>query len=140
MMSSKRRRSPSLTSLAILSAGETAGYRELLKQLLVERGYDVLDLNDSLPFHAEQELIDKAVHLSLSKQAELVVLLSESGNELQMKANKYDGVRAAPILGRQLIPMLVHDRVTMCEVGTLLQLEETAAELIDELACELRTP
>lgn len=107
-------------------------YKELIKQLLLDLGHEVIDFGtDSEEPVDYPDFIRPAAKAVAAGEAERGIVLGGSGNGEAMAANRIKGVRCALCwnvetarLGRQ------HNDANMISLGQRMLTEETALEIV----------
>lgn len=121
-------------AIALASEIDLDDYRQRVAQALFRRDFRrVVDLNVLTASTSEQELVGKCVNAVNENVFDLIILVSTSGNGLQILANKIPEIRAAPLPSREFIEEAVALNPNMCEVSATTQTPDQAAALIIEL-------
>ena len=108
-------------------------YKDIIKQLLQERGIEVLDFGaDSVDSVDYPDYVHPVADAVESGRAERGIVLCGSGNGVAMTANKHAGIRAAlcwneevASLGRQ------HNDANVLSLGERMMDLETALQIVD---------
>lgn len=120
--------------LAIASEEILNEYRNNLKELLsAELNIQIFDMNIMTNWETKEDLVTNCVEKILNHSIDFVVLVSRSGNGLQMLANKNDQIRAAPIPRTEYIEEAATLEPNMCEVDATFHNPESACNLVIEL-------
>jgi ribose 5-phosphate isomerase RpiB len=121
--------------LAIAAEPMLEDYLEVLRNLLkAELETEVLDMNEMPNWNNTEELVGNCIDKVLSGSVDFVVLVSQSGNGLQIIANKNEHIRAAPIPNDAFVNEAIAVDANMCEVCSTTQEPESACDLIVKFA------
>jgi hypothetical protein len=114
-------------------------YRNRLIGLLgVKLDAQIIDINIASKWRSEEELVANCIERVLSKQVDFVILVSSTGNGLQMIANKHEQIRAAPIPSMKYVEDAASLYPNMCEIDSGSLDPFSASELVVELFRLLR--
>lgn len=96
-------------------------YKQEILRSMSMRGYKIIDLNKFTGL-SDADAVGVACAAAVSALCPLgVLLVSSSGNGLQMVANKFPHVRAAPCHSIEDVNEAIHEfNANMCEVSTIL--------------------
>lgn len=120
--------------LAVASEPMLGDYREpLIKLLGLKLDAQVLNMNVVSKWHTKEKIVANCIAKVLSGLVDFVVLVSRSGNGLQMIANKDEHIRAAPIPRIEYVEEAAAIDPNMCEVDSTFHDPQSACDLVVEL-------
>ena len=122
--------------MKIALGADHAGYelKDLIKQHLRQRGFDVSDEGVSSPESVDYPDYARAVAHDVSEQrADLGILVCGSGIGMAIAANKVDGIRAANITSEYEAEMSrQHNNANVLTLGQRILQAEEALRIVDK--------
>lgn len=120
--------------MTIVVGSDHAGYahKEAIKQMLVDEGYDVVDVGtDSAERVDYPDYGVAAAHLVADGSADYGVLVCGSGIGISIAANKVKGIRAANVTSVEMARLArQHNNANMVAVGERLTPIEEAKDIV----------
>ncbi len=108
--------------------------KAIVKQHLIDRGCEVLDLGTNSPERCDYPVYGEKVALAVkNKQADLGVLICGTGVGISLAANKVEGIRAAVCSDAYTAKMCrAHNDANILAFGARVIGSDTAKMLVDE--------
>ena len=108
--------------------------KAIVKQHLLDRGCEVLDLGTNSPERCDYPVYGEKVALAVkNKQADLGVLICGTGVGISLAANKVEGIRAAVCSDAYTAKMCrAHNDANILAFGARVIGSDTAKMLVDE--------
>lgn len=120
--------------IAVASEPTLDEYRKILiEHLSLMLDAQVSDINILSQWRNKEELVENCIEEVVSNHVDFVVLVSRTGNGLQMIANKHEKIRAAPIPRMEYVEEAASLDPNMCEISSTFFDPQSASELVVEL-------
>jgi ribose 5-phosphate isomerase RpiB len=116
-------------TIALISDSRSYEAKEAVSIVLAAKGWDILDLGVESPSDdcSVYELVERVAAALKNERCCCCVGLSLTGNSLQIDANKYDFIVAAPLLRLEDVDEALRLDANMCDIITLRPLSEVIA-------------